>query len=483
MHTCSEIDGLHTSSSSHLDNKFMGPKRSKNQLRREKAKLRKLDKNELPKEPNAIETQVQSEKLNQLDSSSKKSLSASKSDVPKEEQNTKQEDKELKNASTILESEFASIFRKFKPEAVSEAPHKPQLVTSVQTQENDSASESEDGSDLEENSKSIASKKNKKNRVAISELKASTTKPQSVEWFDCDAPDPFLVVLLRTRLNNVDIPGHWQQKKDYLSAKKGSTKAQYNLPDLIRKTGISEMRNHDPESLKKLQRDRVQPKMNKLDIDYQLMHDAFFKHQTKPKLLSFGELYSEGREKTDQHRQKIADVKPGKISKELRAAIGMPDNEKSVPPWITLMQEFGKPPSYKHLIIPGVDVEYTNTGYRISSDEEFGMFDMLSETWGHLEEGEGSEPESDLGESREEEENSEIDEDKQTEKYKNDSSDEEKPQKIEITEYSRVQKGPEGPIDESKKASGELYKVLNEKVVESSNGLLNSNLAYDLSEK
>lgn len=460
----------------------MGPKRSKNQLRREKAKLRKLDQNVLPKEPIKNNSEAQIRKPDHTETSSEKTLSSSKSKIPKDEEHADGGDKSLKEDNKILESEYATIFKKFELGPVAKASSKSQLALETQIQQNEPTSDSEDESESQEHPENLPSKKNQKNRIGISELKASTAKPQSVEWFDCDAPDPFLVVLLRTRLNNVDIPGHWQQKKDYLSAKKGSAKAPYNLPDFIKKTGISEMRNHDPESLKKLQRDRVQPKMNKLDIDYQLLHDAFFKHQTKPKLLSYGELYSEGREKTDQHRQKIADVKPGKISKELRAAVGMPENEKSIPPWITLMQELGKPPSYKHLIIPGVDVEYTNTGYRISCDEELGMFDMLSESWGQLEEGEGSELESDLDGSSEEE-SLENSEDKETETNANGSSDEDTPQRIEITEYSRLQKSADSAVEKSTKPPGELYKVINEKHVESSNGLLNSKLAYDLSKE
>lgn len=40
----------------------------------------------------------------------------------------------------------------------------------------------------------------------------------------------------------------------------------------------------------------MQPKMGKMDIDYQVLHDAFFKYQTKPKLTHHGDLYHEGKE-------------------------------------------------------------------------------------------------------------------------------------------------------------------------------------------
>ena len=43
-------------------------------------------------------------------------------------------------------------------------------------------------------------------------------------------------------------------------------------------------------------REKVRPKMGKIDIDYQKLHDAFFKWQTKPKLTIHGDLYYEVRE-------------------------------------------------------------------------------------------------------------------------------------------------------------------------------------------
>lgn len=52
----------------------------------------------------------------------------------------------------------------------------------------------------------------------------------------------------------------------------------------------------DGKKLKSKQRDKMQPKMGKMDIDYQVLHDAFFKYQTKPKLTYLGDVYYEGKE-------------------------------------------------------------------------------------------------------------------------------------------------------------------------------------------
>jgi splicing factor 3B subunit 2 len=36
--------------------------------------------------------------------------------------------------------------------------------------------------------------------------------------------------------------------------------------------------------------------MGRIDIDFQVLHDAFFKYQTKPRLTMHGDLYYEGKE-------------------------------------------------------------------------------------------------------------------------------------------------------------------------------------------
>ena len=50
------------------------------------------------------------------------------------------------------------------------------------------------------------------------------------------------------------------------------------------------------QGMKSKQREKVRPKLGKIDIDYQKLHDAFFKWQTKPKMTMHGDLYYEGKE-------------------------------------------------------------------------------------------------------------------------------------------------------------------------------------------
>jgi len=96
----------------------------------------------------------------------------------------------------------------------------------------------------------------------------------------------------------VTVPRHWCFKRKYLQGKRGIEKPPFDLPDFIKATGIMEMRQalqekEDQKTLKAKMRERVRPKMGKIDIDYQKLHDAFFKWQTKPKMSIHGDLYYE----------------------------------------------------------------------------------------------------------------------------------------------------------------------------------------------
>ena len=90
--------------------------------------------------------------------------------------------------------------------------------------------------------------------------------------------------------------------------------------------------------------------MGKIDIDYQVLHDAFFKFQQKPKLTSMGEVYYEGKEYETAHL--FEQKKPGFLSLETKEALGMTDD--GPPPWLINMQRYGPPPSYPLLKIPGL---------------------------------------------------------------------------------------------------------------------------------
>jgi splicing factor 3B subunit 2 len=201
----------------------------------------------------------------------------------------------------------------------------------------------------------ISKKKLKQlNKLSIAELKSLVQNPEVVEWYDVSSSDPRLLVQIKAQRNIVPVPTHWSLKREYLSSKRGIEKPPFRLPKFISETGITEMRDavlekQAEQTLKQKQRERVQPKMGKLDIDYQKLYDAFFRFQTKPDLTRFGDVYYEGKEWEADYRS----FKPGEISDALKEALGMQPGFP--PPWLLQQQRMGLPPSYPTLKIPGLN--------------------------------------------------------------------------------------------------------------------------------
>jgi len=61
-------------------------------------------------------------------------------------------------------------------------------------------------------------------------------------------------------------------------------------------------------------RERMNPKLGKIDIDYEVLHNAFFKFQEKPNMSRHGDVYYEGKE----DEVKMNSYRPGKLSESLR---------------------------------------------------------------------------------------------------------------------------------------------------------------------
>ncbi|VAI51928.1 unnamed protein product [Triticum turgidum subsp. durum] len=258
-----------------------------------------------------------------------------------------------------LLADFKSIFDKFtfkEPVAAEDGEKKDEAADAAKK---GSGSDSDDDDEQETQQKKkeggISNKKKKlEQRMKIAELKQICNRPDVVEVWDATASDPKLLVYLKSYRNTVPVPRHWSQKRKFLQGKRGIEKQPFQLPDFIAATGIEKIRQayiekEDSKKLKQKQRERMQPKMGKMDIDYQVLHDAFFKYQTKPKLTSHGDLYYEGKE----FEVKLREMKPGMLSRELKEALGMP--EGAPPPWLINMQRYGPPPSYPSLKIPGLN--------------------------------------------------------------------------------------------------------------------------------
>ena len=228
------------------------------------------------------------------------------------------------------------------------APEKPEVFYDDDENVQDEEEEAETKKRLSKKARKAA------NKLSIAELKAVVRKPEMVEWTDISAQDPKLLVNIKSARNVVPVPSHWSLKREYLSSKRGIEKPGFKLPKFIAETGISEMRDAVLEkqaeaSLKQKQRERVQPKLGKFDVDYQKMYEAFFRRQTKPPLTRFGEVYYEGKE----FEINLRHLRPGELGDELREALNMPPG--APPPWLVNQQKYGPPPSYPALKVPGLN--------------------------------------------------------------------------------------------------------------------------------
>eukprot|EP00794_Sanderia_malayensis_P020419 gene20419-22432_t len=282
---------------------------------------------------------------------------------------------------------FAKIFEAFKladavPAKIKEEIKAEEKVVAPKVQERDPIfEEDEDDEDMEKNNdepKKSKKKMKRESRLTVAQLKQLVPRPDVVEMHDVNAKDPKLLVHLKAYRNTVPVPRHWCFKRKYLQGKRGFVKPPFELPEFIKNTGIMEMRaamqeKEDAKTMKSKQRAKVRPKLGKIDIDYQKLHDAFFKYQTKPKMTIHGDLYYEGKE----FETKLKEKKPGDLSDDLRTALGMPvgpavfyavlyiyecyktmkDIGKHLipPPWLIAMQRYGPPPSYPSLKIPGLN--------------------------------------------------------------------------------------------------------------------------------
>jgi len=173
----------------------------------------------------------------------------------------------------------------------------------------------------------VMSKKKRKKlrRLKIAELKRLVDQPDIVEEHDPNSADPRLLIFLKSVRNTIPVPVHWSQKRKYLQGKRGYEKRPFELPSFIAATGITQIREKQLQlgverSMKQKARSKMRPKRGGLGIDYQVLHDAFFRHMTKPKNMSkYGELYFEGKE----FEQKFKKFKPGYISDRLKRALNM----------------------------------------------------------------------------------------------------------------------------------------------------------------
>ncbi|CAL9736080.1 cold sensitive U2 snRNA suppressor 1 [Monosporozyma servazzii] len=263
--------------------------------------------------------------------------------------------------STVLLEQFNDVLQKFEaPKHVNPSPKR------AHRDENAQLPEKEVVDNHEETPAQPSKRKLRKlNKPSLIDLKSQVTHPEIIEWYDCDAPYPFLNATIKSTKNVVRVPSHWQTKREYLSGRSLLNKKPFELPDIMKQTDIETMRSVLPgeepveeESIKGMSRARIQPKLGALDIDFKKLYDIFFKLGStwKPDvLLPFGDLYFENRNlhEESEWRKIKRSMRPGKISKNLRDIMGLEDGQ--LPPWCHKMNKLGMPPSYPNMKIAGLN--------------------------------------------------------------------------------------------------------------------------------
>ncbi|KAM4611815.1 splicing factor 3B subunit 2 isoform 2-T2 [Polymixia lowei] len=333
-------------------------KKDKNRKRRNRKKKNKKKR--------AQEKKEQAEEEEQQQQQQKKKEGGDKDQEPEVEIEYVAEEPEIYDPNFIF---FKRIFEAFKltddvKKEKEKEPEKAEKPETAVLKKKGFEEEKKDSDDSDEEVRTDVPKLSKKklrrmNRLTVAELKQLVARPDVVEMHDVTAQEPKLLVHLKATRNTVPVPRHWCFKRKYLQGKRGIEKPPFELPEFIKRTGIQEMREalqekEDAKTMKTKMREKVRPKMGKIDIDYQKLHDAFFKWQMKPKLTIHGDLYYEGKE----FETRLKEKKPGDLSDELRIALGMPvgpNSHKVPPPWLIAMQRYGPPPSYPNLKIPGLN--------------------------------------------------------------------------------------------------------------------------------
>ncbi|KAG7848223.1 hypothetical protein KL941_002402 [Ogataea angusta] len=355
-------------------------RKTKNQLRRERAKQRK-----------SLSETVQQQ------------LPEIKKDVDGAETPDSPVDVVVEDAPVDDVAEYQAIFDKFnKPK---ESPGEDGHDNEQKTEEAKSEYEGFEKDDLPEQLSKRQFKK--KYQIPLAYLKAESDKPELLEMADVNSPDPRLLVYLKTLHNATPVPQHWGAAKGFLMGRRNYDRPPYQLPKFIADTGIIQMRssmNDKETTLKQRMRERVQPRMGQLDIDFNKLYDAFFKNQSKPDLLRYGEVYFEGLESIELLGPfKVSKYRPGVMSSRLREALGMIGPKSRLPPWYEKFQKLGPPPAYPYMRI--------NSDGTVSFDNDqrtvVNRAEPVDRTrWGELEEvyESESEEEADQGAEKEEEE-------------------------------------------------------------------------------
>lgn len=228
--------------------------------------------------------------------------------------------------------QYDSIVEKFVPGHKNfdlEVPRESQTISDEETSEHLHEPSDESDTNLSENATCGSLSGSVKKKTSLAALKKTVMHPELIEWWDADAKDPALLYTLKSAPGVVPVPASWQGRHGQSSIR---SQRPYRLPKNIKETGIMTLRDvvaEDSDTLRQKMRERVQPKLGRLDMDYKKLHSAFFKFQAKPELSKYGQAQ-------DPLFRFDPDLRPGNLSERLRSALGLKSD--MLVPWAAILK-------------------------------------------------------------------------------------------------------------------------------------------------
>ncbi|KAL0237583.1 hypothetical protein PCE1_000977 [Barthelona sp. PCE] len=190
-----------------------------------------------------------------------------------------------------------------------------------------------------------SNEKKKLRRLTLLEMKLLTSKPHLFDNIDCASDEPIGHAALKAHRRYFPLPQHWKSKRAYLQSKKRFIKRPFSVPKIITNIGIDLDTAASAPPTKVLQDTLQKQKFGKFNV--------------------FGKLHGQ---------IKTGDFIVGNMSQALQQALGV--SESDPVPWLEKMKEFGPPPAYKKLCIPGINAPLPILGdktARFSHKSPWGM--------------------------------------------------------------------------------------------------------------
>lgn len=213
-------------------------------------------------------------------------------------------------------------------------------------------------------------KRPSKNRnISLIDLKLYSNNPNLVSRKDLNAPFPFLLVKIKSDFNIVNFPFNSETNGEIIS-RSSLNQSKYVIPPNVLLANISALKKIDFENqekkIKKMKIGELSKAIIKINVDYQKMHDSFFKYDYEPKLSIYGEIFGNNNGKKNHDRFSLSKEKifynseNGIISNSLKKALGIEKfpNGQIPFPWIKKMRKFGLPPAYSGIKIMGINKEF-----------------------------------------------------------------------------------------------------------------------------